>query len=337
MNNVLFYSCRSAYSLAKQVCENLKQPIQTNRSFGFFDDSEMKVRFHPELPSDFLKDRTVVLFACPRRDTQEHWMETFGTMFGLVYKKVKEIVPIFFFLGYRRQDIETKPGEVPLLGMIPQFLSTFPIKDIVIGEIHNEEVTQGLFKGYGINIHEVTGHRAFNTICGPLLQRDDTILASPDKGRLMVLQRSATEFGREMISSEKKRPVDDHVDVMTLDQIDLKGKTVLIRDDEVNTFRTMSGNIAQYKQRGAEKIIGFSVHGIFSGDAVDLIHFSGLERLYVSTTITFPYEKGLTEAVNQEEVKLGMEFRCDNIYFYSLALDFATLIKQLFQSKNFRL
>lgn len=335
MKNVLFYSCRSAFKLAGKIVREFKTSLEPRRC-GFFGDGEIKIRLVPRNGNlDYILGSTVVLFACPRADAQENWMETFGTIKGLVRKGAKEIIPVFPFLGYRRQDKEAKLGEVPLLEMIPEILSLWPIGDVVVGELHNLAATQDLFGQYGMTIHEVSGDEPFKTICRSLIENPKVIIASPDKGRLKIISQALAGLNKEMIKSDKSRPGDDQVDIRPdLDNVDLNGKIILIRDDEVNTFGTMGQNVVIYKQRGATRIYGFSYHGIFSGDAIDLIEEAPIDRLYVSTTITFPYEKGNREDPSDEEARLGIESRCGKIYFFNPADDFRKKLNTVLREKN---
>lgn len=333
MKNVLFYSCRSSFKLAGKIVQKLEQSLEPRRC-GFFGDGEIKIRLvQKDSNFNYLQGATVVLFACPRADAQENWLEVFGTIKGLVRKGINEIIPVFPFLGYRRQDKESKPGEIPLLELIPEILSLWPVKDAIIGELHNLVVTQKLFSDHGIKIHEVNGDRSFHTICGSLLENPKVIIASPDKGRLTVVRLSAAAFNKDTIESTKNRPKDDQSDVK-LEDVDLTGKIILVRDDEVNTFGTMGKNVVIYKERGAVQIIGFSYHGIFSGDAVDLIEEAPIDRLYVSTTITFPYEKGNREDPTDDEKRLGIESRCGKICFFDPADDFKEKLTNILQEKG---
>jgi ribose-phosphate pyrophosphokinase len=330
---VLFYCCRSAYQQAKGIVNGMQAALQQRRC-GFFGDDELKLRIKPQGESfDFLDGSTAILFTCPRSDAQENYMETLGTIEGLAGKGVKEIIPVFTFMGYRRQDREAKLGEVPLLRMIPRLLSVYPVRDVVVGELHNPTLTREYFGEHSINIHEVLADRAFETICHALLERDDVIVASPDGGRLKVVQGAASRFGKQAIVSAKTRPEDDRSEVV-LDDIDLSGKHVLVRDDEVNTFGTMDKNTVQYRKKGATEITGFSAHGVLSGDAVDLIQDSGMDRVYVSDTITFPYEKGDRDDVSKEERELGIQFRSGKIYRYTVVPDFVSMLGTVLQGKN---
>ncbi|PIY96716.1 MAG: hypothetical protein COY66_03325 [Candidatus Kerfeldbacteria bacterium CG_4_10_14_0_8_um_filter_42_10] len=330
----LFYSCRASYREASRIAKELGVPLQ-KRHFGFFGDGEMKLRMVPHMGKfDFLKGATVVLFTSTRGDAQENWMETFATLQGLALYGVKEIVPVFTFLGYRRQDKEGKEGEIPLLGMIPRIMSVWPIQDVIFGELHNLDATRAAFNQHGMAIHEVRADRAFEMICHSLLERKDIIVASPDSGRLKVVQDAASRFSREAIGSKKIRPGDDQAEV-TLEDVDLTGKHILVRDDEVNTFTTMGKNVTAYRKRGAIGVTGFSVHGVLSGDAVDLIDDAPIDRLYVSTTVTFPYEKGdRSTDVTPEETNLGIESKSGKIYFYSLTRDFVAMIRQVLSNKQ---
>lgn len=330
---VLFYCCRSAYQQAKPIVNELKTVLEQRRC-GFFGDDELKVRIKPKDGNfDFLRGSTAILLSCPRADAQEHYMETFATIEGLAAKGAKEVILMFTFMGYRRQDRAAKPGEVPLLRMIPRILSVWPIQDVIVGELHNPVLTRKYFGEHSINVHEVLADRAFETICRSLLERKDVLVASPDGGRLKVVQSTAEKFGKRSVVSEKTRPGDDQSEVV-LEDLDLSGRYILVRDDEVNTFGTMNKNVVQYLEKGATGVTGFSAHGVLSGDAVDLVQDSGMDRLYISDMITFPYEKGDRDDVSPEERQLGIQQRSGKIYRYTLLPDFVSMLISVLEGKQ---
>jgi len=55
----------------------------------------------------------------------------------------------------------------------------------------------------------------------------------------------------------------------------------------IDTAGTFVGAIKALKNNGARRIFGAITHPVFSGEAVNRIHESELERLYVSDTIRF--------------------------------------------------
>lgn len=70
---------------------------------------------------------------------------------------------------------------------------------------------------------------------------------------------------------------------------DVRNKTCIIVDDLVDTAYTITRAAKLLKDQGASTVYALITHGIFSGDALDKIQGSAIDRLIISNTV--PQEK----------------------------------------------
>lgn len=66
---------------------------------------------------------------------------------------------------------------------------------------------------------------------------------------------------------------------------DVRGKDVLICDDMIDTAKTLMTRIQLLKDRGAQRVVAFATHGLFTGGALQRITRSPLSDVVVTNTI----------------------------------------------------
>ena len=66
---------------------------------------------------------------------------------------------------------------------------------------------------------------------------------------------------------------------------DVRGKVCILIDDLIDTSYTITRAAQLLKDQGATKIYAIATHGIFSGDALDRIKLSPIDKIIVSNTI----------------------------------------------------
>jgi len=66
---------------------------------------------------------------------------------------------------------------------------------------------------------------------------------------------------------------------------DVRGKDVLICDDMIDTAKTLMTRIQLLKDRGAQRVVAFATHGLFTGSALQRITRSPLSDVVVTNTI----------------------------------------------------
>ncbi|KAK0670861.1 putative ribose-phosphate pyrophosphokinase [Cercophora samala] len=66
---------------------------------------------------------------------------------------------------------------------------------------------------------------------------------------------------------------------------EVRGKTCLLVDDLVDTGNTLTRAAKLLKREGADKVVAVVTHGVFSGDALERIESSGLDKVVVTNTV----------------------------------------------------
>jgi ribose-phosphate pyrophosphokinase len=66
---------------------------------------------------------------------------------------------------------------------------------------------------------------------------------------------------------------------------DVQGRTCVIMDDMVDTANTLCEAARALKEHGAERVLAYCTHPVLSGNAVERIASSALDKLVVTDTI----------------------------------------------------
>jgi ribose-phosphate pyrophosphokinase len=66
---------------------------------------------------------------------------------------------------------------------------------------------------------------------------------------------------------------------------EVSGKTAILIDDLADTSNTITRAAKLLKKEGASKVYALVTHGVLSGDAIDRINASALDRVVVTNSI----------------------------------------------------
>ena len=73
---------------------------------------------------------------------------------------------------------------------------------------------------------------------------------------------------------------------------DVSGRDIVIVDDMIDTAGTLCKAADVLKSMGANSVRACATHGMFSGDAIEKIHASALQEVFVTDTIPHPELEG---------------------------------------------
>jgi ribose-phosphate pyrophosphokinase len=109
-------------------------------------------------------------------------------------------------------------------------------------------------------------------------------VASPDVGGIKMARAYAKRLEADLIVIDKRRPRQNEAEVMTIIG-DARGKNILIVDDLVDTAGTLCNGVAALKANGAKEIYAACTHPVLSGNALERIERSGLEKILVTDSV----------------------------------------------------
>lgn len=114
------------------------------------------------------------------------------------------------------------------------------------------------------------------------------VVVSPDAGGAKRATAIADALGIEFALIHKERrptKINDRQNATMMLVGDVTGKVAVLIDDLADTSNTITRAAKLLKKEGASKIYALVTHGVLSGDAIDRINASALDKVIVTNTV----------------------------------------------------
>ena len=146
-------------------------------------------------------------------------------------------------------------------------------------ELHSEQI-QGFF-----NIP--LDHLFFSSLFAPMIggeMHGKTMIVAPDIGGMIRVRAFAKhlDLGVAIVDKRRDRPNQSHVMHVVGDVSDAN---CILLDDICDTAGTLCNAAKALMDRGAKSVQAYCAHGVLSGDAVNCIEKSVLEKVVLSNSI----------------------------------------------------
>src|SRR5215510_15115292 len=190
--------------------------------------------------------------------------------------RITAVVPYF---GYARQDRKDKP-RVPISAkLVANVLSAAGTNRVLTMDLHKAQI-QGFFD---IPVDHLF---AAPVIIDYLARMDypQLTIVSPDAGGAERARAYAKRLDAGLAIIDKRRSDDGSAEVMNVIG-DVQGRTCILQDDIIDTAGTITKAASALKANGAAQVFACAVHGVLSGQAIDRIERSPIDRLIVTNTI----------------------------------------------------
>lgn len=196
--------------------------------------------------------------------------------------RITAVIPYY---GYGRSDKKDQP-RVPITArLIADMIQVAGADRILTLDLHQGQL-QGFFN---IPVDELT---AVHLLSNYIKQRGTENLAVvTDLGFAKRARTFAEILNAPLAIVEKRREGNtDNAEVLNVIG-DVKGKRVIIVDDEIDTAGTLTETIRALEREGVVEITSCATHGIFSGPAIERIDSSSLREVVVTDSVPLPSGK----------------------------------------------
>jgi len=213
-------------------------------------------------------------------NANDDYMELFIIMDALKRASASAIHVIMPHFGYARQDKKSAPREPISSRLMADLLSAVGFDRLVTMDLHTDQI-QGFF-------NQPVDHLTALPLFADYFKKknlSDLVVVSPDTGSAKFAKRLADRLGAELAIMHKTRPKHNVAEITNVVG-NVKGKTVIILDDMIDTGGSVCSGISALKAHGCnDDVYLAATHAVFSGPAVDRLSKAGFKEVVVTNTI----------------------------------------------------
>ena len=272
--SLMVFAGNASAGLAENVVKHLG--ISLGRaSVGKFSDGEIAVEL-----LENVRGRDVFILQSTCAPTNDNLMELLTVADALKRASAGRITAAIPYFGYARQDRRPRSVRVPISAkLVANMLTTAGINRVLTVDLHADQI-QGFFDIPVDNIY------ATPILIHDILQQriENLTVVSPDIGGVVRARAVAKVLNTDLAIIDKRRPKANVAEVMNIIG-DIQGRTCLIVDDMIDTANTLCKAASALKERGAERVLAYATHPVFSGEAVSRIASSDIDQVVVTDTI----------------------------------------------------
>ncbi|MGB2957477.1 MAG: ribose-phosphate pyrophosphokinase [Bacteroidota bacterium] len=191
-------------------------------------------------------------------------------------RKVAAVIPYF---GYARQDRKDQPRVSITAKLIANLITQAGADRVITMDLHAPQI-QGFFD-------IPVDHLYSSAVLIRNFRRrriPEIAVVSPDVGGIKIARAYAKRLEADLIVLDKRRPRQNEAEIMNIIG-EVKGKTILIVDDLVDTAGTLCNAVTALKKEGAREVYAACTHPVLSGRAMERINASSLEKVLVTDSI----------------------------------------------------
>lgn len=298
-DSLMVFTGNANPKLAQDVVRHLN--IRIGRAtVGRFSDGEVMVEILENVRG---KDVFVLQSTCmPTNDTLVELLVLVDALKRASAGRITAAIPYF---GYARQDRRPRSVRVPITAkVVANMLTTVGIDRLLTMDLHSDQI-QGFFDIPVDNIYSMP------ILLGDLWKNDyqNLVVVSPDVGGVVRARQMAKRLECDLAIIDKRRPKFNVAKVMNIiGEVD--GRTCVIMDDMVDTANTLCEAARALKEQGAERVLAYCTHPVLSGNAVERIENSALDKLVVTDTIPLREDAKACARIHQLSVASLLGKRC---------------------------
>ena len=280
-NDIRIVTGTANRGLALNIAKYVGIPL-TDCSVTRFSDGEIFVQINENIRG------ADIFIVQPTNPPAENLLELLILIEAARRASAMRVTAVIPYYGYARQERKDRP-RVPITAkLVANLITTAGADRVLTFDLHASQI-QGFFD---LPHDHLYSSKIFNPYFSKLALKD-LVVVSPDVGSLKLARSTASALHGDLAIVDKRRPKPNESKVMNLIG-EVEGKTVLIRDDMVDTGGSLCQAAEYLKDQGALDIYGACTHGVLSGNAIDRIEQSAIKKMVLSDSIDHS-SKALTD------------------------------------------
>ena len=278
------FACRASENFARQVINHLNQiksPEEPDVHLGQlevtpFSDGEFQPQYAESVrgASVYILQSTI-----PPAD---NLMELLLAIDAAKRASADEVIAVMPYFGWARQDRKDRPRVAIGAKLVANLLRAAGADRVMTCDLHAGQI-QGFFD---IPVDHIYASKVFI----PYIRNrhfPNLSIAAPDMGGAKRANVYARELMCPVIICHKTRERANVVGSITAIG-EIEGRDIIIVDDLIDTAGTLCKAAEVLMNRGASSVRACATHGLLSGGAVERIHESALQEVFITDTIPHP-------------------------------------------------
>ena len=267
-------TCNSNIPLARDVAIALNTSL-CDVTVRRFADMEVFVEIHENV-----RGKDVFVIQSTSAPANDHLMELLIMLDALRRGSAKRITAVIPYFGYARQDRKSAPRTPISAKLVANLLVEAGAHRILTLDLHAMQI-QGFFDIPVDNLY-----------AAPLFARDilthyekNVMIVSPDVGGVVRARQLAQRLKADLAIIDKRRERAGVSEVMNIIG-DVQGRHCLLVDDIVDSGGSLCNAAHAIIEQGKAASVGaYVTHGVLTGQAVEKIASSPIDRLTLTNSI----------------------------------------------------
>ena len=286
------FACRASRDFACKVIEHLNDILQTDETPIHLGDLQVTPFSDGEFQPCFaesVRGATVFIIQSTIAPA-DNLMELLLTIDAAKRASADKVIAVMPYYGWARQDRKDRPRVAIGAKLTANLLTAAGCDRVMTCDLHADQI-QGFFD---IHVDHVYASKVFLP-CIKAMKLKNLSIAAPDMGGAKRANTYAKSLGGRqecgvIICHKTRERANVVAEIKAIGEVE--GRNIIIVDDMIDTAGTLCKAADVLKEKGAASVRCCATHGILSGNAVEKIHNSALEEVYITDTIPHPELEG---------------------------------------------
>ncbi len=279
---IKLYAGTSHPALAQEIADCLHLPL-SGRDVIQFPNENLFVKLHSSV-----RGQDVYVIQTTTAPVHRNLMELLILIQTMRLDSAARITAVVPYLCYARSDKKDQP-RVPITArLVADMIEVAGADRYITMDLHAGQI-QGFFSIPGDVL--TAFHLLSDHVRTLLPQMKDPVVVTADLGFAKKGRNFAAALDVPIAFVEKRRLANDaRAEALTIIG-DVRGRDVIVVDDEVDTAGSMCEAVQTLKKGGARDVYVVFVHPVFSGPAVERLAALPIKRIITTNTVPHPPEK----------------------------------------------
>ena len=264
----------SNLSLSRSIARQLKLKL-VNTNIKSFADGEVYVEINENI-----RGNSVFVIQSTSTPANDNLMELLLCIDALRRSSAKNITAVIPYFGYARQDRKVVPRTSISAKLVSNLITNAGASRIVTVDLHSGQI-QGFFD---IPVDNLFTTPLFTRYIKKNLKNKNLICVSPDVGGVQRTRGLATKINVDLAIIDKRRLQPGKSQVMRIIG-NVQNKECIIVDDIIDSGGTIVNAVDALIREGAKSVYVFVTHAVLSGEAINKIKKSKINKLIITDSI----------------------------------------------------